>query len=355
MDICNLNESELSDEHKLTRAEKRERFKEYLGVIAECSDVNMVKREVPMSKVIRLSSEEKIEIPQALHLTDTESLLRMIDAWWEDFSEKDGQAGPCMVKLKSVFRGSGIRLSTKPYESADGYLSMEPLANPPSCYSWLPAPPRKIELDEKDVISWERNSRVCLRVLNFVEAILQTWRERSTDAELMEQMRKSVCKAVKCLMQAQVSSMCGQIQVRRDQYLAVIKDVEQENVKKLRHAPVLGETKVFPDWLMYDVDRDVKYAIQDKAFLKAATESRSSFYKLDYKGNYDSYSKFNNNALGGQTDKYQSNGYVEPVKKDKSFVDKPVNKLREPKLLFSGEKKGGLSSLNMSLNQTHVR
>ena len=65
MDICNLNESEMSDDHKLTRAERREKFREYLSVIAECSDVKIVKREVPMSKVIRLSSEEKDDIPQA--------------------------------------------------------------------------------------------------------------------------------------------------------------------------------------------------------------------------------------------------------------------------------------------------
>jgi hypothetical protein len=96
------------------------------------------------------------------------------------------------VKLKSLFRSSLVRDSTRAYESADDVLKLEPVANPPGCFSWLPMPARKLEFDERDVLYMERSSRATCRALNFVEVILQSWDTDIMNAMLAQRMKKSV-------------------------------------------------------------------------------------------------------------------------------------------------------------------
>ena len=148
---------------KLTRAERQERFRNYLNTIAKNSDVTIQPKKLfPAARAIHLSSEDHTEPPESLAFTTSLALVQMFDAWWDEFKVKDGQTGACQIKLKQVFKGFGVRVSLKPYESADGVLSIDPPGNPNGAFAWLPQPPRKIELDEKDVIYWERNGRISL-------------------------------------------------------------------------------------------------------------------------------------------------------------------------------------------------
>ena len=233
----------------------------------------------------------------------------MFEAWWEEFKVKDGQTGSCQIKLKQVFKGFGVRVSLKPYESADGVLSIDPPGNPNGSFAWLPQPPRKIELDEKDVIYWERNGRISLRALNFIEAILQTWKTGPTDEELHIQMRRSISRAVKCIVQAQVACVGGQIQARRDQFLAHAKGLTVEELQQLRHATVTEGDKLFPTELMKEIDAQHRQSLQTKALMKTTTKAESKdssgkkeFKKHNYNNNNAPYNNYNNN--------YQQNWYA---------------------------------------------
>ena len=100
------------------------------------------------------------------------------------------------------------------------FLAFDPPDAPPASYAWLPPPPKKVELVENDLLFFERQSRISLRALNFVEVIVQTWKNGDLQEDALMQMQHSLSRAVKCITQAQIASLCGLIQLRRDQYLA---------------------------------------------------------------------------------------------------------------------------------------
>ena len=112
-------------------------------------------------------------------------------------------------------------MSLKPYESGNGKLSFDPHDVPVSSYQWLPTPPRRLDIDERDFMVFERSTRATLRALNFNESVLHTWKAREDQDFLLAQFRMSITRAVKCAMQAQVASHCGSIQLRRDHNLSV--------------------------------------------------------------------------------------------------------------------------------------
>ena len=297
---------------KLTRAERQERFRKYLNTIAKNSDVTIQPKKLfAAARAIHLSSEDHTDPPESLAFTTSLALVQMFDAWWDEFKLKDGQTGACQIKLKQIFKGFGVRVSLKPYESADGVLSIDPPGNPNGAFAWLPQPPRKIELDEKDVIYWERNGRISLRALNFIEAILQTWKTSPFEEELYTQMRRSISRAVKCILQAQVASVGGQLQARRDQFLSHAKGLSVEEMQQLRHAPISEADKLFPTELMKEIDAQHRQSLQTKALMKTTTkaESKDSGQKKDFKKqNYNNYNhSYNNNYNNYNNNWYEPN------------------------------------------------
>ena len=133
-----LDSDEEGDDSRLTRAERREKFKAFMRFLAQNSDVEIVPHKlVQGSGAIHLSSEQRDEIPEGFSFTTTASLVGMFDLWWKELCAKDGDLGVFGVKLKSMFRSSIVRESLKCYESADEKLALEPPANPIAGFGWL--------------------------------------------------------------------------------------------------------------------------------------------------------------------------------------------------------------------------
>ena len=79
-----------------------------------------------------------------------------------------------------------------------------------------------------------------------MEVILQTWKNGDLQDDALMQMQHSLSRAVKCITQAQIASLCGLIQLRRDHYLAAAKGLSVDDLQALRHAPLLGMPSLFP-------------------------------------------------------------------------------------------------------------
>ena len=213
---------------------------------------------------------------ESLALTTTSAFLRMFEAWWLEFKLKDGRAGTLQHKLKSLFKGSGVSVSLKPYESGDGFLAFDPQDAPPASYAWLPSPPKKVELVDGDLLFFERQSRISLRALNFVEVILQTWKNGDLQDDTLMQMQHSLSRAVKCITQAQIASLCGLIQLRRDHCLATAKGLSVDDLQALRHAPLLGMPSLFPEATLRELNEKHHKALQTKALMQSTSKKEPS-------------------------------------------------------------------------------
>ena len=263
----------------------------------------------------------------------------MVKVWWEEFRERDGDTGSMNLKLRQMFKGFGVRVSLKPYESVDGTLSLEPPGNPNVGYSWLPQPPRVIEIHEKDLIQFERNARISLRAANFAEAVLQAWKPEDekikdkNESDYMSQMKRSLSKVVKCVVQAQVATMCGALQLRRDQYLTVVKGLSVDNIQRLRHAEVIGESKIFPMSLIKELNEVNYQSLQTRAILRAAKPSYNNSYdkKPDYRGGYNQ--SYNNRGGQNNYNNNYNNGCVN--------VSEAVSSVLPMNLSVSSQEKGG--------------
>ena len=108
------------------------------------------------SRVIHLPSEDAPESEESLALTTTNALLQMLEAWWLEFKQKDGQSGLLQTKLRSLFKSGGARVSLKPYESEDGLLSFDPPEAPTTLFTWLPPPPKRLKIAENDLLYFDR-------------------------------------------------------------------------------------------------------------------------------------------------------------------------------------------------------
>ena len=273
-----------------------------MSFLAEKSDVSVVPHKVVSgSRAIHLYSEQRADTPESFSFTTTGSLCAMFDEWWTDFKTRDGDTGALGVKLRSLFRSSLLRESLKPYESADGKLALDPPGNPNVGYSWLPKPEKKVEIEEKDLIFMERSSRATLRALNFMEVVLQAWLPDKTELEIATRMRMSLCKAVKAMMQMQVVTTCELIQARRDHHLAGVRGLSVDNIQRLRHAPILEGSKIFPSEMLRELN-DVNYqSLQTRALLRAYKPDNrqgGSRYKEGQGGYNNSYNNYNQQRGG---------------------------------------------------------
>ena len=62
----------------------------------------------------------------------------MFEVWWVEFKLNDGRAGTLQHKFKNLFKGFGVSLSLKRYESRDDLLAFYPQDARPASYAWLP-------------------------------------------------------------------------------------------------------------------------------------------------------------------------------------------------------------------------
>ena len=117
-----------------------------MSIIASSADVTVEpKQNTLRTRSVILSSENASAMPESKAFSTTQSLLDMATAWWNEFQERDGQAGALKVKLRTLFRGSITPVFRRMFESPDDVFSLQPPLAPNVGYSWLPNPSRRIE------------------------------------------------------------------------------------------------------------------------------------------------------------------------------------------------------------------
>ena len=154
-------------------------------------------------------------------------------------------------------------------------LSFDPPEAPATSYAWLPAPPKRLEIVEGDLLYFDRQARMSLRALNFVEVVLQTWKSGDPPEDTLTQMRHSLSRAVKCAIQAQIAAVGGLTQLRRDHYLSAPKGLSVDDLRELRHSPVLGLPTLFPDASLRELKEKHHKALQTKALLQCTTKKET--------------------------------------------------------------------------------
>ena len=247
--------------------------------LATQSDVTIVrKKSVTGIRAIHLSSEDHTEVPDSMAFTTTSALDQMFQAWWDEFRVKDGDSGAMNIPFRTLFRGSLLRENLRPYEAADNKIPIEPPSNPNMGYTWLPQPVRRIDVGERDWIYLERNVRVALRALNFAEVVLQASKADEISEDMQLRMRRSMSKAIKTMMQSLVSTLCGFMQMRRDQYLMGARGLSIENIQTLRHAPWADQPKIFPAQLLHKLNEVNYQSLQTRALLRATRPTERGNY-----------------------------------------------------------------------------
>ena len=122
---------------------------------------------------------------------------------------------------------------------------------------------------------FDRQVRMSLRALNFVEVVLQTWKSADPPEDTLTQMRHSLSCAVKCAIQAQIAAVGGLTQLRRDHYFSAAKGLSVDDLSKLRHSPVLILPTLFPDASLRKLNVKHHKALQTKALLQSTTKKKT--------------------------------------------------------------------------------
>ena len=117
------------------------------------------------------------------------------------------------VQNRDSKMGVGIRVGIKdtkptlrPFISADEVLTVQPLADPPMCYNWLPPPPQRMHFTLHDAKYFEGLVRKSLCAINYVEASLQAL-PRCVDADkpAFARILRGLTPAIKVLMRINTS------------------------------------------------------------------------------------------------------------------------------------------------------
>ena len=123
-------------------------------------------------------------------------------------------------------------------------LSLEAPMTPPAGYPWLPAPQKKVDIDERDVRFFESTARLALRASNFLEVMLQAWDTSLYDIEFYLRTQKCLSSVLKTIMQTQIAIANGCLQLRCDHYLSHAKGLSPDAIAGQRHASALEEKRL---------------------------------------------------------------------------------------------------------------
>ena len=314
-------------------------FRDFIVLLAKNAEVEISATKPSLSsKSIHLPSEFKVASPGSVTLASTTAIKRIFEAWGSEFEKKHSLARADNIRFMSLFKSSNIKAKTRPYEARDDDLSSEPLQNPVSFYSWLPCPGKKIEVFDSDIQLLERFGRVSLRTLNFIEVSIQAWHKLRMDRNTVEMIMKRMTYAVKALMQLQTCATNSIIQLRRDHYLLKVKGVSHEHKLLLRHAPILGEKRLFPDALLSQINKANKDSVQEKAFLRVVSGGYNK------KQDQSKPAKQTSNKPAQKPNEKQSNWLVDSSDSDSvvstncsshNLVSVPVTSVRSTPLVVS--------------------
>ena len=261
-----------------------QKFRDVLQFIADRADVDLSTpvRHVSDTKV-HLLSEQIAPKTEFVSLTTTEALQQLIRAWWGEFKRRDvTPTSQRANKLFALFKNSANKPSLRPYMAADMALTIEPLARPSVNLPWLPQSGRKVELTDFDLQHFERQVRGSLRVVNFMESLLQAWGYGDTPRMMLEKIKGAFVHATKSQMQIQSALFSQIVQLRRDlalQGATAAMDVQQQ----LRHAPVLNQSELFPPEMLVELNERVKRSYETSIIVQTYRKTQNQ-RQYDTKG-----------------------------------------------------------------------
>ena len=224
---------------------------------------------------MHLLSEQFTPKSDFVSLTTTDAVQQFILAWWAEFRKRDiTPTSQKAIKTGTLFKASINKPSIRPYLSADSKLSLEPLNRPHINLSWLPQAGKKIELTDMDLQHFERQTRITIRVSNFLEALLQAWRYGDAPQFMLEKIIGAIVHATKTQLQAQTALLCQFIQLRRDLFMTGATcaiDIQQA----LRHAPPLNCPDLFPHKTLLEMDERVKRSCETSLIVQTYRKSQN--------------------------------------------------------------------------------
>ena len=232
-----------------------EKFRDLISAIANFSGLSALPALVfGTSRVVRLPSEKAIDRQQSLTLSTSKVFGLMMDAWFNEFKRKDhSREGLRAQPFHSIFKSRENRPSLLLFRSADTLLPMEVASNPSLAYPWIVQPTRRFEIKECDLWHFETQVRTSLRVLNFADGSLQALQAPALPENDRKAIQEQLPMVVRTLVQVQTALLCQLIQLRRDRYLSLLRNVEPEMVQRLRHAPMGPVNELFPSDLLKEI------------------------------------------------------------------------------------------------------
>ena len=259
-----------------------------LRMVAQYSDVEAKAKDVfKASRLVHLASEDYSPPPDSIAITLTKSIPEFINAWWREFAQKD-LAGPepRQQKWGSAFRIKDTKPTLRPFIPADEVLTVQPLADPPMCYNWLPPPPQRMHFTLHDAKYFEGLVRKSLCAINYVEASLQALpRCVDDDKPAFARILRGLTPAIKVLMRINTSQLCQWVQLRRDHWLEKSIQIPIEHLQQLRHARTLGIRNLFPAPVLDEVNKQCVQNLQCSAFMNLANSSLQLHKKQKTAGN----------------------------------------------------------------------
>ena len=231
-----------------------------------------------------------------MSLTTASAVKNLISAWWDEFKRKDVTSiSQRAVKFNSVFKAKTNVPSLRPYLSADDEFCLDNPAKPVAAFQWLPTPSKEFKLAEFDLLHMERQSRGSVRVLNFMEAVLQAYQYGDTPLMEMENIFQCMIHATKSLLQLKVAMVCQFTQMRRDIYLSNATNVSGDVLSTLRHSPVLGHPDLFKTDILLSMNKRVRDSLESSLIIQSIRVSQNhSNKKFSDKGK--KWANQNNNS-----------------------------------------------------------
>ena len=179
--------------------------------------------------------------------------------------------------------------------SADDEFCLDNPAKQVAAFQWLPTPSKEFKLAEFDLLHMERQSRGSVRVLNFMEAVLQAYQYGDTPLLEMENIFQCMIHATKSLLQLQVAMVCQFTQMRRDIYLSSATNVSGDVLSTLRHSPVLGHPDLFKTDVLLSMNKRVRDSLESSLIIQSIRVSQNhSNKKFSDKGK--KWANQNNNS-----------------------------------------------------------
>ena len=229
----------------------------------------------PTSRVVRLPAEKVADRQHSLLLNTSRSLIEMQHAWFDEFRRRDPPTDKALP-FGSMFKAKENRPSLRLFESADALLVTEVASNPPSIFPWIVHPQGRFAVRECDVWHLETQSRICLRVLNFAVASCEAIMHEDISPSERDRVLERFPLVLRSLVQIQSAVLCELVQLRRDRFLSLLKNIPTELVQELRHCPLGQSNELFPLDLLKEINAAARDQWHNSAMLRVAEHASLS-------------------------------------------------------------------------------